>query len=509
VLDQNLLSQAVAVLPELSLLVVILAVLGADVLWPENAKRNLGLLAALGVGVTLLLTIAYASPAQGPSETVVLGGMLRHDMFAFVFRLMFLSAALLTCLISVDSPQVGRMGEYYAMLLVATIGMNLMAGANDLVMLYIALETSSISQYALAGMLRGDTRSAEAGIKYFLFGSASSAVMLFGLSLLYGLTGSTGFPQVFAALEAAATQPVQIAPLLAAIVLVLVGFGFKISAVPFHFWTPDVYEGAPAPVTAFISVASKAAGFSVLLRVFLTVFNVPLLYDKWWAMMWAIAAVTMTLGNLLALQQHNIKRLLAYSSIAQAGYVLIGFVAWNPANPIGAAASTYYLLAYALTNLAAFAVVILFANLTGSDEIKDYAGLSRRSPYLALAMMVALLSLGGMPPLGGFVAKFYVFLAALAPSAGALAPGVVDRSPWMVALVIIGILNAIIGLYYYLTVIKVMYVERSPEEGVKVPVPGAYRVALAVVIIGILAMGIYAGPWMEWSNRVAQALVAR
>lgn len=508
-LDQNLLSQAVAVLPELSLLVVILAVLGADLLWPEDAKRNLGLLAAVGVGVTLLLTIAYASPAQGPAEAVMLGGMLRHDMFAFVFRLMFLSAALLTCLVSVDFPQVSRMGEYYALLLVATIGMNLMAAANDLVMLYVALETSSISQYALAGMLRGDTRSAEAGIKYFLFGSASSAVMLYGLSLLYGLAGSTGFAQVFTALETAAALPAQLAPLLAAVVLVLVGFGFKISAVPFHFWTPDVYEGAPAPVTGFISVASKAAGFAVLLRVFLTVFNVALLYDKWWAMMWAIAAVTMTLGNLLALQQHNIKRLLAYSSIAQAGYVLIGFVAWNPANPIGAAASTYYLIVYVLTNLAAFAVVILFANLTGSDEIKDYAGLSRRSPYLALAMMLAMLSLGGMPPLAGFVAKFYVFLAALAPGAGALSQGVADRSPWMVALVIIGILNAIVGLYYYLTVIKVMYVERSPEEGVKVPVPGAYRVALALAIIGILAMGIYAAPWMEWSNRVAQALVAR
>ncbi len=495
-------SQVLAVLPELSLLVVALLVLGADLIWPESRKRQLGILAAVGVLVTIGLTLAFARPsAEG---AVVLGGMLRDDLFAFVFRLMFLVAAFVACLISVDSPQVNRQGEYYAILLVATIGMNLMASANDLVMLFVAIETSSISQYMLAGFLRGDQRSAEAGIKYFLFGAAASAVMLYGLSLLYGLTGQTGFAEVGAALGRA--DPRETAPLMAAIVLVAVGFGFKISAVPFHFWTPDVYEGAPTPVTAFISVASKAAGFSVLMRVFLTVFAVPALYERWWAMMWAIAAVTMTLGNLVALQQHNIKRLLAYSSIAQAGYTLIGFVAFNPATGAtsqpGVAASTYYLMMYIMTNLAAFAVIILFANLTGSDEIKDYAGLSRRNVYLSMAMLVALLSLGGMPPLAGFAAKFMVFRAALEQGAGGP-----DRSPWMIALVLIGVLNAIIGLYYYLMVVKVMFVDRSPAEDVPVPVPGVYRVALVVVVVGILIMGIYAGPWLAWSDMAARALM--
>jgi NADH-quinone oxidoreductase subunit N len=490
-----------AVLPELVLLVVAGIVLAADVALPETRRRELGLIAATGVFVALLLALALAQPPAGGA--VVLGGMLRHDQFAFVFRVLFLVAALLACLLSVDSPLVGKLGQYYVVLLIATIGMNLMAASNDLVMLFVAIETSSISQYMLAGFLRGSARSAEAGLKYFLFGSAASAVMVYGMSFLYGLTRATGFEEIAAGLTAGGAA-ISV-PALAAVVLVLVGLGFKISAVPFHFWAPDVYEGAPTPVTAFISVASKAAGFSVLLRLFVSVFQQPAVADKTWAMMLAITAVTMTLGNLLALQQRNIKRMLAYSSIAQAGYVLIGFLAFNPADPSGTlsglAASTYYLMMYVLTNLAAFAVVILFANLTGSDEIKDYAGLSRRSPYLALVMLIALLSLGGMPPLAGFVAKFLLFAAALVP--GVAGP---ERYNQMIALVLLGVLNAIVGLYYYLIVAKVMYVDRAPGDSVPVPVPGAYRVVLAICVLGILALGIYATPWLNWSTQAVAAL---
>jgi NADH-quinone oxidoreductase subunit N len=499
------LGQVLVILPEISLLAVAFLVLLADAVWPETRKRSLGFVAATGILVTMALALAFSMPAPDTSA-VVLGGMVRYDLFAFTFRMLFMAAAFIACLLSVDSPQIGRMGEYYAILLVATIGMNLMAASGDLIMLFVALETSSISQYMLAGFLHGDKRSAEAGMKYFLFGASASAIMLYGFSLIYGLSGGqTGFKEIAVALSTAAGGT-QLAPVLAALVLVVVGFGFKISAVPFHFWTPDVYEGAPTPVTAFISVASKAAGFSVLMRVFLTVFAMPGVFEKWWGMMWAITVVTMTLGNLVALQQRNIKRLLAYSSIAQAGYVLIGFVAFNPSDPsnqAGVAASVYYLMIYMLTNLCAFATVILFGNLIGSDEIKDYAGLSRRSPYLALSMLIGLLSLGGMPPLAGFVGKFFLFAAALQPGAGGS-----GKEPWMVALVIVGILNAIIGLYYYLTVAKVMYVERSADDHVAVPVPGAYRVALAVVVFGILLLGIYATPWLGVSNQAAIALMA-
>jgi NADH-quinone oxidoreductase subunit N len=410
--------------------------------------------------------------------------MLRHDWIAFSFKVIFLFSAAITAILSLGVDDVSARGEYFALLVVATLGMSLMAMAADLIMLFLAIETTSIPLYILAGFMKGDQKSAESGMKYFLFGAMTSAVMLYAFSLLYGFSGETN---VYRLTEVFLSGQLSPWLLLGIAVLVLVGFGFKVAAVPFHFWTPDVYEGAPTPITAFISTASKAAGFAVLVRVMLAVF--PTVENQWAAVLAAMAVATMTLGNLLAIAQKNIKRLLAYSSIAHAGYALIGLVALST---FGAASLVFYLLAYVVTNLAAFAVVILFARTTGSDEIADYAGLSRRNPWLALTLMVAFLSLAGMPPLAGFVAKVFVFAAAV-------------ESGW-IWLAFVGVLNAIIGLYYYLTVLKVVYLYRSEEEDQPIAVSRSYALAIGLCVAAILLVGTISNPWLEWTLQAAQSL---
>jgi NADH-quinone oxidoreductase subunit N len=375
-------------------------------------------------------------------------------------------------------------GEYYALLVFSTLGMTLMASAADLIMLYLSIESTSIPLYVLAGFIKRDDKSTESGMKYFLFGALTSTVMLYGFSLLYGFAGETNLYRLAAVYQSGQLSPVV---LVGAALLVLVGFGFKVAAVPFHFWTPDVYEGAPTPITAFVSTASKAAGFAVLLRVMLAVF--PSITTEWTGMLAGLATATMTLGNLLAIWQKNIKRLLAYSSIAHAGYAIIGVVALSQ---FGAASTVFYLAAYVVTNLTAFAVVILFARSAGSEEIADYAGLSRRAPGLALVLLVALLSLAGMPPLAGFVAKFYVFAAAV-------------QSGW-IWLAFVGVLNAIVGLYYYLTVLKVVYLYRSDHEGEAIAVPRPYALALGVCVAAILVIGTLSAPWFDWALTSARSL---
>jgi NADH-quinone oxidoreductase subunit N len=351
-------------------------------------------------------------------------------------------------------------------------------------MLFLAIETTSIPLYILAGFLKGDDKSTESGLKYFLFGALTSAVMLYGFSLLYGLTGDTNIYRLAEAMHLG-----ELSPWLMGVtaLLVLVGFAFKISAVPFQFWSPDVYEGAPTPITAFISTASKAAGFAVLVRFMLAVF--PAIQVEWTWILAVMATLTMTIGNVLALVQSNIKRLLAYSSIAHAGYALIGLVALTE---LGTASLVFYIATYILTNLVAFAVVIVFAQAAGSEDIEDYAGLSRRAPYLSLALLIAMLSLGGMPPLVGFVAKFYVFSAAV-------------QSGW-IWLAFVGVLNAIIGLYYYLTILKVVYLYRSEKDDEVVPVPRSYAFVLGLCSLAIIVIGSLSGPWIDWSLNIASSL---
>lgn len=481
-------SMLLAILPEIGLLVLAGVVLALDIAWRESGsrRRTLGWVTAGGLLVVLALAIAFARPADTPQ--VLFGGMLALDGLAFVFRLIFVMGAAMTALFMMDHETLGQRGEFYAMLLVAAFGMNLMASATDLVMLYLAIEVTSLPLYVMAGFKTRDPRSAEAGIKYFIFGAMTSAVMLYGFSLMFGLAGTTNLYGIRAAFGEGASPYV----LVLSVVLVLVGFGFKVSAVPFHFWAPDVYEGAPTPVAGFLSTASKAAGFAVLLRVLALVISPNALPGLDWRVLVAIlAAASMIVGNILAIVQKNVKRLLAYSSIAQAGYMLVGVAAGSA---LGAAGVTFYLLSYLVTNMAAFGIVELVGRTTGSDDLQAYAGLQRRNPGLALALLVAMLSLGGVPPLSGFIGKLLVFGAAV--QAGGLG----------VILAFIGVLTSVVGLYYYLNILKIAYMLPLAAGSKALPMPMPWRVALVLCVILILFMGTVIGPWFGLSTLGANGL---
>jgi len=490
-MSSDILSSYLALLPEISLLVLLVVVIAYDRVLRTSGddRRRIGLVTAWGFFITLLLTVGlwvfFDEPGRGP--TSIWGGMIRHDGVTLVFRVIFFLAAVFTSLISLDRKET-QSGEYYSLLITSTIGFSLMAAAGNLVMVFVALETASISLYVLGGYATKDSLSAEAGMKYFIYGAFASAVMMYGMSLLYGLTGQIGLTEVARAVARSGGGEFDVVLLLAS-VLVVVGFGFKISAVPFHFWAPDVYQGAPTSVTAYLSTASKAAGFAVVLRVFNAgTLGIPSSTSPWWAMLVAMCIITMALGNFLAIYQTSVKRLLAYSSIAQAGYVMIGLVTFTPD---GSGAAMFYLLLYMLTNIAAFGVVILVANVTHSEEVSDLSGLSRRSPYLALAMLIALLSLGGIPPTAGFFGKFFLFRAA------------VESGLWWLAF--IGILNTFISLYYYLSVAKYMYLYRSDEEDIAIPVPRAYQLVLTITVLGVIYLGIFAQSAFEWTLNAARA----
>ncbi len=467
-----------AILPEILLLVLGILILVIEPFWPDEKRRNLGWLTAGGLLVIVLTALLAARPQE---PQMVFGGMLRYDWMGFFFKMFFLVGAAVTALFLMGMESLGKRGEAYLLLLVATLGMNLMASAADLVMLYLAIETTSIPLYVLAGFLRSEDRSVEAGFKYLLFGAMTSAVMLYGFSLLFGFTGTTGVYDLGRMLSEGTLSP---AVALGVALLILVGLGFKVSLVPFHFWAPDTYEGAPTPVAGFLSTASKAAGFAVLMRLFLAAF--PQIAASWSLIVAVLSALTMTLGNLLALAQKNIKRLLAYSSIAHAGYAMIGVAA---ASKLGMTSVIFYLVVYIFTNLAAFGTVMAFSRVAGSDEIEAFSGLSRRKPALALAMLVAFLSLAGMPPFGGFVAKVFVFAAAVQAD--------------LIWLAVVGVLNSIVGLYYYLIVLKYVYLYRSDDEDKPLPIPRAYGIALTVLSLGIVLFGTLFAPWFGMSNVAA------
>jgi NADH-quinone oxidoreductase subunit N len=406
----------------------------------------------------------------------------------FFFKMLFMFAGAATALLFMDNENVGHRGEGYLLLLASLLGMNLMAVSTDLVMLYLSIETTSIPLYVLAGFMLGDSKSTEAGFKYLLFGALTSTIMLYGFSLVFGFSGTTNIYQLAAMLT---TGGLSVMGALGVFGLILVGIGFKVSIVPFHFWAPDVYEGSPTPVAGFLSTASKAAGFAVLVRLFFAIFpdaTVPMAQN--WALAIAIlAAVTMTVGNLLALPQTNVKRLIAFSSVAHAGYAMIGVVALSQ---LGAASVVFYLAAYIATNLLAFGIVMAFSRVTGLEDLKDYSGMSRRNPALALMMLAAFLSLAGMPPFGGFVAKVFVFAA-----------GIQAGYVW---LVVVGILNSIVGVYYYLNAMKYVYLYRMPEqdeENHPIPLTRPYAIALAVLVLGVILIGTVFAPWFSWSNAAA------
>jgi NADH-quinone oxidoreductase subunit N len=473
-----------SILPESMLLVLALVVLVLEPFLKEARRRVLGWITAGGMLAILVVSVFVGLPG---SPVLTLGGAVRFDWLGFFFKMLFVFGGCMTALFLMDHEKVGGRGEAYVLLLASTIGMCLMASAADLITLYLAIETTSIPLYVLAGFMLGDDRSTEAGFKYLLYGAMTSAVMLYGFSLLFGVAGTTNIYDLATVMHAAKVPAIVT---LGIILLLIVGLGFKVSVVPFHFWAPDVYEGAPTPVAGFLSTASKAAGFAVLLRLFLVAF--PEVVVDWTAVFAVLAAITMTVGNLLALAQHNIKRLLAYSSIAHAGYAMIGVVA---ASKLGVTSVAYYMLAYIVTNLAAFGIAAAVGHVAGSDDFESYRGLSRRSPALALIMLAAFLSLAGMPPFGGFVAKVLVFAA-----------GLESNYVW---LVVIGILNSVIGVYYYLNVLKYVYLYRmegEDEAAHPVGISRPYAMALIVLVAGIVLVGTVFAPWFAFANSTAANL---
>lgn len=470
-----------SILPEILILVLGMILLILEPFWKEDQRRSAGWLTAGGLFIAIIVSLLFGQPGE---PVAVLGGMIRFDWLGFFFKILFMFAAAATALLLMDHEKAGRRGEAYLLLLASLLGMNLMAVSADLVMLYLAIETASIPLYILAGFLLADDRSTEAGFKYLLFGTLASTIMLYGFSLIFGFSGTTNLYQIAEIFTAGSISPLLAFAVLA---LVIVGLGFKTAIVPFHFWAPDVYQGSPTPVAGYLSTASKAAGFAVVIRLFFAA--LPEFSASWTMILAVLAAITMTVGNLLAISQTNVKRLLAYSSIAHAGYALIGVVAFSQ---LGAASVVFYLAAYIVTNLLAFGVVMAFSRVTGLDDIKDYAGLSRRNPWLALMMLAAFLSLTGMPPFGGFVAKIFVFAA-----------GVQAGYVW---LVIVGILNSIIGVFYYLNAMKFVYLYRMPNEDEDqhpVLLTRPYTIALVVLTIGVILIGTLFAPWFSWSDAAA------
>lgn len=470
-----------SILPEILILVIGVVLLCVEPFWKEDQRRNAGWLTAGGLFFAIIISLLFGQPGE---PTAVFGNMIRFDWLGFFFKILFMFAGAVTALLLMDHEKAGHRGEAYVMLLASLLGMNLMAVSADLIMLYLAIETASIPLYILAGFLLGDDRSTEAGFKYLLFGTLASTIMLYGFSLIFGFAGTTN---VYKLSELLVSGDISVLLAFAVFALVIVGLGFKLAIFPFQFWAPDVYQGSPTPVAGFLSTASKAAGFAVIVRFFFVAF--PGFAPSWTLILAALAAITMTVGNLLAISQTNIKRLLAYSSVAHAGYALIGVVAFNQ---LGAASVVFYLAAYIATNLLAFGVVMAFSRITGLEEITDYAGMSRRNPWLGLMMLAAFLSLAGMPPFGGFVAKVFVFAA-----------GVQANYTW---LVIVGILNSIIGVYYYLNTMKFVYLYRMPnedEENHPVPLTRPYAIALAILALGVILVGTVFAPWFSWSDAAA------
>ena len=470
-----------SILPEILILILGVILLVVEPFLKEERRRSLGWLTAGGLLAILAISILAGRPGD---PTMTFGNTIRFDWLGFFFEMLFVFGAGITALFLMDHEKVGQRGEAYLLLLVSTIGMSLMASAADLILLYLAIETTSIPLYILAGFMLLDDRSTELGLEYLLFGAMTSAVMLYGFSLLYGFTGTTN---LYALADGFKAGQISAPVIFGVIILLIVGLSFKVSIVPFHFWAPDVYEGAPTPVTGFLSTASKAAGFAVIARLFLVVFH-DFTID-WVTAFAVLSAVTMTLGNLLALPQKNLKRMLAYSSIAHAGYAMIGIVA---VSKLGIASVVFYLTAYILTNLAAFGVVMAVGRVIGSDDYNSYKGLSRRSPLLGLIMLAAFLSLAGIPPFAGFVAKVFVFAAGM--QAG------------FVWLVIVGILNSVIGVYYYLNVMKYVYLyrlENEDEDQHPIILPRPYAIALIVLVLGIILLGTVFAPWFSYSNAAA------
>ena len=531
------------ILPELLLLVLALLVLGSDLFehWASDEQtqiersRSAGSLTAIGLGLIFIIALLQSgyifrlSPdttpnfftnivrnlqAGGPNATLATGqantpilGAFATDNLTMVGRLIFILAAFLTSLLAYDSRPTSNPGEFYALILISTVGMCLMAAATEMITAYLAIELTSIPLYILAGYFRSDARSSEAGMKYFLFGALSSGILLYGMSLVYGFaantqanggTGSGFFTQFSAIAQATGSTGSSSMLLTLGMIFIIAGIGYKVAVVPFHSWSPDVYQGAPTPITAFVSTASKTAGFLLLFRVLVTAF--PSLtgsaafagsFSGWASLLALVAVLTMLFGNLSALPQTNAKRLLAYSSIAHAGFLLLGIVAWSSTaaadRALGTSSLLYYLVIYTITNLGAFGALAVISQAVGGDDMTDLNGLAHRNLGLTLLFTICILSLAGIPPLAGFFSKFYVFMAAW--QSGAL---------WIV---IVAVIMTIISLYYYLRFLRAMFIEK-PASNEPIAIPPAMNATLIVAALLVLVLGLFPNIVLTVLNQV-------
>ncbi|MGB8130241.1 MAG: NADH-quinone oxidoreductase subunit N [Candidatus Angelobacter sp.] len=481
----------IRILPELVLTAFGIIVMMADqLLKPGASRKGLGLVALAGTIAAIAATFCQIAWSARDASFANPGwfGMVRVDSFAIFFHLLIPAISGVCILASLEylDAQNIRSGEYYALILFGTVGMVLMTSAVELVLIFIALEISSISTYILAGYRRRNAGSAESAIKYFLLGSFATAFFLYGVALMFGATGSTSILKIGPALG---SNPGLLA--IAATALMIVGLGFKVAAAPFHIWTPDVYEGAPAPIVALMSTGPKAAAFAVLLRVLFATTS-----SDWLPLIWICAALSMTLGNFGALMQNNVKRMLAYSSIAHAGYLLVAFAA---SNEIGRSAAIFYTASYAAMNVGAFAVVSHFG--AGGERyvsVDDYSGLGRRSPLLAFTLTIFMLSLIGIPATAGFLAKYYVFNAALSANPHPTA---------LVWLTIIGLVNSAVASYYYLRLIVVMYMREPIIAEAPAPATGAMKLALVLAAIATIYLGVMPGRVLNYSDAGARDLL--
>jgi NADH-quinone oxidoreductase subunit N len=493
------------ILPELIVCIAAIIVMMVDAFAKPTQRWTSGIVALLGLGGAGVATgFLWSLAANG--ESYAFSGMIVLDQLRLSFTFIFLLVSALTIFISMVWVEGENLpaGEFHSLLLFATAGMMLMASGADLVMIFLGLEILSISTYVMAGFRRTDLRSNEASLKYFILGSFSSAFLLYGIALTYGATGQTNISLIAQQLGNARYPSL----LFAGAAMMIVGFGFKVATAPFHVWTPDVYEGAPTPVTAFMAAGPKAAGFAAFLRVFVfafpfvtyvaggpTVNYAAWLHNAWVQALVVIAVITMTLGNVAAIVQSNVKRMLAYSSIAHAGYALIGFIAAGSASDIDVrnralSAVAFYMLTYAVMNLGAFAVVTLIARSGDRrTEFEDYNGIGFRAPALSFALSLFMLSLLGMPLTAGFMGKIAVFSVALQQG--------------FYGLVVIGVLNTAVSAYYYLRLIIVMFFRERTTDWTAPKVPGAISFALIVTVLGVLYLGIFPGRILDVFGRQA------
>ncbi len=475
--------------PELAISITLVLLVLVDLIFIKN-KKFLPYVSLAGLVVAGYFIIEQFSTNTFAFATNNSAGMLIVDPFGNFFKLLIVFASIALVFFSLSSKEIKesfeRHGEYYTLIFGMILGMMIMVSAADLIVIYVALELVSLSSYVLAGITRQSLRNSEASLKYVIYGGISSGIMLFGISIMYGITGSTNLYEINSLIQA---PQIQSLTFVLAGILIFVGIGYKISAAPFHFWTPDVYEGAPLPITAYLSIASKAAGFALLIRFIKITFMQSVDAEGFWHLLgiidWKtfiiiISILTMTLGNFAALWQSNMKRLLAYSSIAHAGYLLLGLAVMSNE---GITAILIYFIVYALMNLGAFYVVMLIANKIGSEELDDYKGLGYSSPFLGASLGIFLVSLTGLPPTAGFIGKLYIFIA------------LVDAK--MIAVAVIALLNTVVSLYYYIKVLKHLYLDKSQKEVPAFSASLGSLVMVVALVAPVLIFGVYFTPLVD------------